>query len=62
MFHSVIQRFSCAMALALIAAGTAYAQSVAELVEADVTVPMRDGVVLRADVLSPGPGVPDALR
>jgi uncharacterized protein len=58
MFHGVIPRFSCAMALALIAAGAAFAQSVAELVETDVAVPMRDGVVLRADVLRPSQGGP----
>jgi uncharacterized protein len=56
--HSAILRFACLAALAAIAAAQACAQSVRELTETDVAVPMRDGVVLRADVLRPGQGGP----
>jgi uncharacterized protein len=58
MTHSVTRRLYCAMTLAVIAAGSARAQSGAALVETDVAVPMRDGVVLRADVLRPSQGGP----
>jgi uncharacterized protein len=54
----IFRRCVYALALAVIAAEPACAQGVPESIETDVAVPMRDGIVLRADVLRPGQGGP----
>ncbi len=56
--HITFPLLICAVAPTVMAADAISAQGLNEIVDTDVTVPMRDGVLLRADVLRPSQGGP----
>ncbi|MGO9847252.1 MAG: CocE/NonD family hydrolase [Methylocella sp.] len=56
--HTKLPLLFYAVVLTVMAVGPICAQGLNEFVETDVAVPMRDGVLLRADVLRPNQGGP----